>query len=152
MEGLLGAETLDEFRHGYGLDAIGMVRVAHAKSPGFSAFTEHLVAAFNHMLVDEHFGAPFIYGCVNLKGFSIGGRPGKLGMDFQQGRADDPCGLDQLTPRLHAALDKKVQGRGVHPFGEIRKENDAGRITVAEHHVDFIGDSFGHDVQGVGWA
>ena len=47
--------------------------MARAKNPGFRAFTEHVVVAFDHVFLDEHFGLPFFDGGVNLQRFTIGG-------------------------------------------------------------------------------
>ena len=54
------------------------------------------------------------------------------GRDLEQRRADDAARLDQLAPRRHAALHEERQRRRVHPAREVRIENDARRIAVAE--------------------
>ncbi|MEN9551017.1 MAG: hypothetical protein RI896_958 [Pseudomonadota bacterium] len=104
------AKRFDVSRHGNGFDAIRIVRVFDAKSTHLGAFTQHGIAAHHHVFVDEGFLAPLLHTGVNLKRFAIGGRTTKLGVDFQQGGANDAGGFNQLAPRFHAALHKEVQG------------------------------------------
>ena len=104
------AQRFDVHGNWNGFDAIRVIRVLDAKGSYFRAFTQHGVAAHHHVFVDEGFVAPLLHTGVNLECFAIGGRANKLGVDFQQRRANDASGFDQLAPRLNAALHKEVEG------------------------------------------
>ena len=80
-----------------------------AERTHFSAFAQDGVAAHHHVFVDEGFVAPLLHAGVNLQRFTIGRRATELGVDFQKGCANDAGRFDQLAPRWHAALYKKVQ-------------------------------------------
>jgi hypothetical protein len=140
----LAAQRFDVRGNWNGLDAIGIVRVLDAKRTHFGAFAQHRIAAHHHVFVDEGFVAPLLHTGVNLECFAIGGRTTELGVDFQQGGANDACGFDQLAPRLNAALHEEVERRRVHPFGKVREKDDACGIAVTEHHLHFINNCFAH--------
>ena len=103
------AQRFDVRGNGNGFDAIWIVRVLDAKRSNFCTFAQDGIATHHHMFVDEGFVAPLLDAGVNLQSFTIGGRTTELGVDFQEGCANDASGLHQLTPRLDATLHKKVQ-------------------------------------------
>ena len=105
----LAAQCFDVRGNGNGFDAIRIVWMLDAKRTYFSALAQDGVAAHHHVFVDEGFVAPLLHAGVNLQRFTIGGRATELGVDFQEGCANDASGLHQLTPRLDATLYKKVQ-------------------------------------------
>ena len=107
--GALAAQCFDVRGNGNGFDAIGIVRVLDAERTQFSAFAQNRVAAHHHVFVDESFVTPLLHTGVNLQRFTIGGRATELGVNFQEGSANDAGGFYQFTPRLNAALYKKVQ-------------------------------------------
>src|SRR5204862_2671094 len=67
----------------------------------------------------------------------------ELGVDLEQPPADDAAPFLELAQRWHAALHEEGQRGRVHPAREVRKEDDAVRVAVAELHV--------HRVRGDAW-
>ena len=105
----LAAQCFDVRGNGNGFDTIRIVWMLDAKRTYFSALAQDGIAAHHHMFVDKGFVAPLLHAGVNLQRFTIGGRATELGVDFQEGCANDAGGFDQLAPRLHTALHKKVK-------------------------------------------
>lgn len=108
------------------------------KGSYLGALTKDCSGTYHQVLLDECLFAPLLNTGMNLKRFIVGGRSAELGVDLQQGRSNDARGFNQLTPGFYATLHEEIQRGCVHPPGEIREKNNAGRITVTEHHLNFI--------------
>src|SRR5258707_15849501 len=81
---------------------------------------------------------------MQLQTFTVGRRCVKTSLDFKERRAD-AMGKDlHLPPWRQAALHKIIVRSGVHPAREIRKEDDSGRVTIAELDVNTIDSFFTH--------
>src|SRR5260370_15156259 len=65
-------------------------------------------------------------------------------MNLQQRRADTLRRVSQLMPRGQPALPEKVVRGSIHPSREIREEDNACRIAIAELHVNAEDDLLAH--------